>query len=183
MNERTPAVNENPFAPPRASLDPVPVGSSEGAVLASRWERLGGALVDSLLSSVVAIPAAMTVGVAGISQANQNPFSLYLAAGAMGIVSFVLFAALLIVQWTFLTKRGQSLGKMVAGTRIVRLDGSPPGFTRAVALRNWPVLALGWLPQPWSLLAILDILTIFGSERRCLHDYVAGTKVIKAPRR
>jgi hypothetical protein len=27
--------------------------------------------------------------------------------------------------------------------------------------------------------AFIDILVIFGSEQRCIHDYLAGTKVVE----
>ena len=29
--------------------------------------------------------------------------------------------------------------------------------------------------------ALIDILFIFGSEKRCIHDYIARSKVIKKP--
>jgi uncharacterized RDD family membrane protein YckC len=30
------------------------------------------------------------------------------------------------------------------------------------------------------LYTLTDILLIFGEERRCIHDYLAGTKVVEA---
>jgi len=178
MNEPNPATR-NPFAPPQASLEPIAPASAGAAPLASRWERLGGALIDGLLAGVALVPASVSLGFAQVRVANE-PWTMAVEAGAMGIVSLLLLASLLALQWTLLARRGQSVGKIVAGIRIVRADGSHAGFWRAVALRNWPVLAVGWMPEPWPLLGFIDILAIFGSERRCLHDFVADTKVIKA---
>ena len=36
------------------------------------------------------------------------------------------------------------------------------------------------LPVIGAILGLVNILFIFGPEKRCLHDYIAGTRVIKA---
>jgi uncharacterized RDD family membrane protein YckC len=35
------------------------------------------------------------------------------------------------------------------------------------------------LAQFIPLYGLIDVLLIFGSERRCIHDYLAGTKVVE----
>jgi uncharacterized RDD family membrane protein YckC len=65
--------------------------------------------------------------------------------------------------------------------RIVRAsDGGDPSFLRAVVLRNIVRHVLSAVPILGSLFALGDILAIFGQERRCLHDMIAGTKVVEA---
>jgi len=34
------------------------------------------------------------------------------------------------------------------------------------------------VPQVGGLIGLVDILFIFGKERRCLHDLLAGTRVV-----
>ena len=89
--------------------------------------------------------------------------------------------AVTVVQWTLLAKRGQSLGKMAMSIRIVRYDDdSDPGFLSAVVLRIWLSGILSAIPCLGQLFLLIDILSIFSEERRCLHDWLAGTKVVEA---
>lgn len=83
-------------------------------------------------------------------------------------------------QWYFLTQRdGQTLGKMVLGIRVVKVDGSPISDADAVLryigyIINSPVLMLGWL---WAL---------WDENSQGWHDKIARTYVVKAdsaPRR
>jgi hypothetical protein len=77
---------------------------------------------------------------------------------------------------------------MMIGLRIVDQDeGKNCGFVRAVALRQVVpaliVALLGRVPlvgPPLGLLFVLaDYLCLFGDQRRCLHDFIAGTKVVE----
>jgi uncharacterized RDD family membrane protein YckC len=55
-------------------------------------------------------------------------------------------------------------------------DWSNPGFGRAVVVRNWVniLLVLSFL----LFYGLIDVLLIFGKDRRCIHDHIAGTVVI-----
>ncbi len=87
---------------------------------------------------------------------------------------------LTIGQCLLLAVRGQTLGKMALGVRIVRrTDGSNPGFWRTVLVRNVVPSLIGLLPFFGPLFSLIDLLSIFGEERRCLHDYLAGTRVVE----
>src|SRR5262249_52126407 len=102
-----------------------------------------------------------------------------------------------ILQWALIATRGQTLGKMMIKTRIVRMDGSSVGFVHGVVLRIWVITIPSWIlvglmltgMDPRTLLpasvaigliGLLDALFIFGESRRCLHDLIAGTRVIQA---
>jgi uncharacterized RDD family membrane protein YckC len=83
------------------------------------------------------------------------------------------------VQGSLLTWKGQTIGKRVLGVRIVRFtDGGNPGFLRAVFIRSVLPLLFASVTCLGRLFALIDILNILGEERRCLHDYLAGTKVV-----
>ena len=91
------------------------------------------------------------------------------------------FVALALVQCVLLTLRGQSVGKLLAGSRIVRnADNAKAGFLRAVLLRGTIPLLIAQIPIAGGLFWLVDVCFIFGEERRCVHDYIAGTKVVRA---
>jgi uncharacterized RDD family membrane protein YckC len=166
----------NPYAPPRADLD-APTVSDADLPLAGRGARLGAQLLDLLL---LAVPLfAMSVGafleVNAHSVGARQPTSSgipALWAGGLGA------AALLLFQIYRVARRGQSLGKQWLGLRIVGVDGSRATFVRTVLLRTLLPWLLAWIPfVGWFVLPI-DWLVIFREDRRCLHDLIAGTKVV-----
>ncbi|MEZ5307026.1 MAG: RDD family protein [Pyrinomonadaceae bacterium] len=67
---------------------------------------------------------------------------------------------------------GQSLGKMLTGLRIVRHDGTTPGFAQ-IAGRH----LIGY---PMTLFSAMlgFVLAAFNVEGRALHDYLSGTVVV-----
>ncbi len=165
-------------------------------VLASRCRRLVGHFVDWVLFGAVV-----------------SAFYFISKSTVVGWASASAYAGL---QAFLLNDKGQTIGKMVVGTRIVKApDGSSAGFAEVVLLRSaLPILvvvgtfllliALGFasfqLVQGgvygtareqaameagvalW-LLPLLDVLFIFRDDRRCLHDLLAGTKVVMVEHR
>lgn len=98
----------------------------------------------------------------------------------IGIALLVIaWIALLIVQAVFLIKRGQSLGKMAVGIRIVKVsDESAPGFVKVFLLRMFIPNLLYGIPYLGVALLLVDLLFIFREDRRCVHDLIAETKVV-----
>lgn len=79
-----------------------------------------------------------------------------------------------------LTLRGQTLGKLMVGIQIVRhADGGRAGFVKAVLLRGFLFVVVGNLRYLGIFFLVGDVLMIFRQDRRCLHDLVADTRVIK----
>jgi uncharacterized RDD family membrane protein YckC len=146
--------------------------SSSPATPASLLRRLGAAALDTLWVGLVGV---------GLSLAFRA-----LLGEARFEVSLACFALPSVVNWVLLARRGQSLGKWAAGSRIERLDGSAAGLWRAVVLRGWPLLALSALPLVFGALAqplvagilIVDLLLLVGKDRRTLHDRWARTRVV-----
>jgi uncharacterized RDD family membrane protein YckC len=86
-------------------------------------------------------------------------------------------ASVFIFQMVLLTKDGQTVGKKVLGIRIVKMDtGENGGFVPNVLLRLIVNGLIGVIP----LYGLVDILFIFRSVRRCIHDLIAGTQVVDA---
>jgi uncharacterized RDD family membrane protein YckC len=59
---------------------------------------------------------------------------------------------------------------------MLRTDGSEVSISRVIIGRNIINTILGIIP----LYGLIDVLLIFGNARRCVHDYIADTIVIKA---
>eukprot|EP01031_Cornospumella_fuschlensis_P001780 gene1780-biopygen1501 len=79
-----------------------------------------------------------------------------------------------------LVTRGQTLGKRIMDVRIVRFeDESNPGFVHVFLLRALVPGLIGALPWVGWIFTLTDVCFIFRDDRRCLHDLIAGTKVIK----
>ena len=170
----------NPYEPPRAEVPAAAPAANGVRQLASLGKRFFGSVIDTLFD--VPIAHGLSYAYAGIT--GQARTALVLQA-----CMFVPFA----LQWWLITRRGQSVGKILLRTRVVMADGSLPGFVHGVALRVWPVLAATILPSllPVTaggglqmlglLVAIVDGLAIFSAGRRCIHDRMAGTYVVDVP--
>ncbi len=72
---------------------------------------------------------------------------------------------------------GQTIGKMLAGLRIVRSDGRAAS-KRSILLRQ----TLGYLLSI-ATVGLGFLISVLGRKGRALHDYLAGTIVIYADRR
>lgn len=163
----------NPFQPPTARVD----DEGPGEELASLGQRLLASIIDAVIGFVFAIPIMMMMGTwsALMSGRASQPSILQ---NLLGIFLGCLF--FLLAHGYFLKTAGQTIGKKLIGIRIVDLSDNLPSFTRLIGARYLPVWLTSAIPFIGGLLVIVDALFIFGSERRCLHDRIAGTKVIRA---
>jgi uncharacterized RDD family membrane protein YckC len=159
----------NPYAPPVADVDAgavLPL-TDQNQMLAERGTRFVAQLLDGLLAFGAVVP----FGIA-FFLSDKNFWWL------LGIVPFLL--ALSIYQWYLVATRGQTLGKGWMNIKIVKLDGSPVNFVSGVLLRNWVSGIIGAIPTVGMIFRLVDICLIFAADRRCIHDHIAGTKVIAA---
>jgi len=188
-----------PVEPPplTGNFDPAPAsaptaGTAVAAVEltpADRLTRLFAVLIDNVILALCVLPGAVLLGsaffqiVIDASRGIQPDFTdiepgrLLLGAALIGLGAF----SLLIVQIVMLSMRGQTIGKRLLGIRIVRFgDGSNPGFVRAWLLRSLVVGLIGTLGMVGNVFTIVNYGFIFRADRRCLHDLIADTKVVKA---
>lgn len=166
---------------------------SDTTLPAGRGARIGAALINALIYFLCTIPGSMLIS---RKLLEQNP---ELASGGlprmneidlaplMGGITWVYTGILVavVVQALLIALRGQNLGKMLVGLQVVRADdGQPAGFVRGALLRflvpvtlivglNVVTLVLGYL------FLLVDFCFIFREDGRCLHDLMAGTKVVK----
>ncbi|MEM1175556.1 MAG: RDD family protein [Pseudomonadota bacterium] len=162
--------DENLYASPEADVD-VDVNDE----LAGRGARLLGALLDGFFMTLIILPTMLFTGY--IERASS---------GDVGIAELAFWAIFGVIVWVVLNayllkNTGQTIGKRIVGTRIVsNADGKILTFTQVLFLRFLPFTLGGQVPVVGPLAGIINILFIFSSTRRCLHDHIAGTKVVKA---
>ena len=163
--------------------DGAATGNPVGGVLASRGERLGGYVLDGLITLPFLFPA-VVLGFRFGRLARDHEA----VPGTLMFAAFLCVAAMLVLggyQMYLEAAKGQSLGKRWMRTKIVALDGSPPGFARAILLRRGVTIAIYLViarmfsvPLAYAF-GLVDLLMIFGAGNRCLHDRIAGTRVVR----
>lgn len=168
---------ENRYQPPKADVADVAGDVEE---LASRWARLGGAILDGLILAAIMFPLMFATGywertmAAAMSGGNPN-FGDQLQMAGLGLVLQLLLNGYL------LTKYGQTIGKRIAGTRIVSVaDNTVLPLWRVFVMRILPISVGSQVPAVGPVLGLVNVLFIFRSDKRCVHDLIAGTKVIRA---
>ncbi|WP_437298451.1 RDD family protein [Sorangium sp. So ce426] len=152
-------------------------------VLAERGTRFGARILDNLLLVGSAIPVMILfIGTDALDGAAADEWKLYLIIGAGALLGPL---PLVIYQWYLIATRGQTLGKKWTKIKIIKTDGSRVDFVSGVIVRNWVLALFGLVPAVGQALStivnLVDALMIFSDDRRCLHDRIAGTKVVVAP--
>ena len=166
----------NPYATPSAVVDDMRSFRPDDleARKATRGQRLGAAMLDGVLQLRWVVPIILVA--ARYNKANGLSSGSALAVWI--VIGIAVALGLLIVNCILLHRNGQTIGKRALGIKVVRTDGSRIGLGRIFLLRFLPITLLGMVPMIGRLVSLADVLTIFASERRCLHDMLADTIVI-----
>ena len=148
----------NPYAPPTVDvcepIDPL------DQLNARRISRFAAAMLDMLLfTGALFIPLLLPREV--------GPILAGLAVLAGGLVDVIM-----------LGRHGQSIGKRALRIRIVRNDGGTASLGRLLLLRMGVMMFIGLVPILGTLVQLADPLFIFGAQSRCLHDFLADTRVV-----
>ena len=140
--------------------------------LAGRLERLGAAMLDNLIVTLAVVPLAVYLDVSSYVEAQTElPTDIRIK------LTFAVFAAFLILNGHLLSKYGQTIGKRYMKIAMVDIHGHVPNFNHVVATRYAPFWFMGLIPV-LSLIPVIEVLTIFREDKRCVHDLFAGTRVI-----
>lgn len=163
------------YAPMQDRTPHGPYGEHAGAPLASRFSRLLAIIIDGFCMSGLGAALAFVINLLGwdwLRDPREDAFGYTVFAYAMLFLWYNL-------NWRLLKERGQTFGKKVMGIRIAQMDGSVPPVWRVLVLRVLAVSFLSNLPAIGAVIAFLDLVLIFTAEKRCLHDHIAGTKVVE----
>ena len=171
------------FRPPTALLADAPGQTTE---LAERGTRLGAKVIDGLLFSAVGGICGGSLFFLFVSLGAQRrigqgvSLAFPVVAISVGVVTLAALVATIVWNCIWLSRYGQTVGKRLLKIRIVRSNGERASLGRIFLLRYLPMMLLGKIPLVGLILVLTDILFIFREDRRCLHDMMADTIVVKA---
>ena len=143
--------------------------------LASRSRRAFAALIDFVLVPLVAILIMLVTGVLEHARdwtESAMPFARMLGLG---------LASYLLLNGWLLGTRGQTAGKAIMGIAIVSTaTGAKAPLWKLLLIRFWFFPALYLIFSPYTtIVPLVDQIFIFGKQRRCLHDLVCGSSVVR----
>src|SRR5574337_118969 len=137
------------------------------------WLRSVAFLVDAGLIAALATTGAILVGMAiqvgGLFSSAPEAGLEWLEAVASRLLVVLVVPCYftLFVGW-----RGQTLGKMLLGLKIIRTTGEEIGYGRAL---------VRWIGQGMSalFLGLGFLMVAFSRQKQALHDKLAGTRVVR----
>jgi len=179
----------NNYAPPQSVV--ADISSTDTPYeKATRLSRLGAVLLDFVIFSVPLIPLYWilfsTMFHAGTNVRNFPALwlSAMVGAGVFLYVGGLVYLALLVVTIVLVHRNAQTIGKKLVGIKVARTDGSRASLARIFWLRNvvnqLVTMVLVFVPFVGGFYPLVDTCFIFGEQRRCVHDYIADTIVIRA---
>jgi resuscitation-promoting factor RpfA len=169
--------------PPRPPPEPRPAGRRDAPTVhvAGFWRRFAAGWIDvAVFLPIGLLLAWVATTIAGLhlppSRIRGVDFwlDLILASDPALVTSFAMIvAAAVIYLLVFQILLGQTLGMRVLRIRVIDVWGDRPSIARCAARTG------GYLVG--AATAMLGFLWVgFDSEKRGLHDWIAGTYVIKA---
>jgi len=176
------STQSNNYAPPRSVVADMPSGTV-AYEKASRGSRMSASMIDGLIFAAPVIPsyvaAARAIAHAGRLTASSLAAALA-ATGVFFVVALLIELVLFVIMAVLVYRNAQTIGKKLLGIKVARTDGSRASLARIFWLRNVVNGLFGIVPVIGAIYPLVDILCIFGDARRCCHDYLADTVVIRA---
>ena len=169
-----PAPKAAPAVPPKVAPAPPPPVAQEPPFplpLAGVGRRL---LARFLFLLGLAVVGGVGFGVLVFvpPSVKRDPLILWAIVAAFPVIYLLVNAAML-------ARTGQDVGKRYAGVRVVNADGGKATEMSALIKRDALTLVIG-LTGVGLLYWLVDFFTLFGKGGRCLHDRIAGTRVVRA---
>jgi uncharacterized RDD family membrane protein YckC len=132
---------------------------------ASFWRRLGAHFIDGMILTGISAAIGFVLG----------PTAARVGAGTGSVVMLAFQALLVLVPVVYFTfswsRKGATPGKSALGIRVVGVGNTPVTGVQAV------VRYFGYILSSFLCLGFLWML--WDAERRCWHDMLAGTRVIR----
>jgi len=158
---------------------PPPSAMYSGPPLANYGQRLGGWLIDWLLLLVITLPLSAVTHSFRYTHLVNASGSSYVHFD-WGFPGALLSPLVIVLYGTLLcgSRRGQTLGMMVAGTRAVKVgSGAPIGYGAALGRALFEEFMAALLFLPW---VIDQLFPLWDDRNQTLHDKVSGTLVVRA---
>lgn len=165
-----------------------PSGANLTNQIASIGNRVLAVLLDFLLLMACYIPflSGLNYDLTKISATAGDVEKMTQLAQSvpehLSSLTSVMFLVLFVVQLMLLIKRGQTIGKIVTGIRIVDANTKKlSSITNIILLRSLVTSALYVLPMIGSLFLVADfVVMVINKQRMSIHDKLAKTMVVKA---
>jgi uncharacterized RDD family membrane protein YckC len=163
-------MEDNVYKSPESDLKIDKEGEYE---LATRWNRLWAALVDGL--TIIPIIVAVMYFTGGFDDLAEGiepsiTYNLFLS-----LISIVIFIA---IHGKFMISAGQTLGKKALGIKMVTMDNQHVDISNLVKRYGFSWF-VSLIPVVGQIISLVNILFIFTKSKRCLHDHVGNTKVVR----
>ena len=140
--------------------------------LASRWIRLWASIIDAIILMLITIPILYFTG--GVEQIRDGIEPTFLYSSLIGLAGLLGFY---LINIKLLLTKGQTVGKKVLDIKIVDLNDNLP--KKIHLFRRYFIYFIPtYIPVIGAWLSIIDLLFIFGKEKRCVHDLIGKTKVV-----
>ena len=152
------------------------LGTGQSVELAGPGRRLLARIVDMVIFIVFAI--IVGIAAAGTSDASDESTEV-----PLGLVLLFIAVSLIYEIW-MVAARGQTLGKMAVGIKVIRVDnGGSPGLNTSVSRWVLPGIfgAIGaFLPVVGLVSLLIYLSLLWGKNKQGWHDMLAKTLVVKA---
>jgi uncharacterized RDD family membrane protein YckC len=164
---------------------------THAAPIAPISKRLLGAAIDFCLITLTSLPTLQYLDMAKIEKASQNNDMMQVITQMQAgipqdaqLISNILLFAICAVQLLLISRRGQSIGKLIMGTQIVQEDQKTPAtFGKAI----WVRTVLPWVLYSLPVINIVFFMAtltalLISPRRQSLHDRLAKTVVVELPK-
>ena len=148
------------------------------------WERVGAYLIDGLILGIpfgaVVIVFIITFGGFGVllHRRTADPGAAMALVAPVFMIFFLGMLGFLILHWLYFagmesSERQATFGKSVMSLRVTNYEGQRISFGHATG-RFFAKIVSGMVP-----LALGYIMAAFTEKKQALHDFIAGTLVLR----
>lgn len=143
--------------------------------LATRLQRFFASIIDAILIALITMPLTFFIFGSGIIK-NISAVEAIVVTTLISMVGVLFF---LLINYKYLLNDGQTIGKKVLKIKILNKEGEEA--TKQELLKRYGLyFGIGFLPILGGILSLVNVLFIFGKEKKCGHDYFAKTIVVEA---
>ncbi len=154
-------------------------------VLASRGSRLIASIIDSLLLMPFVLFLYFYLLDVEYYFEDYDIVGLSNYFNSLDILTVLPISFLPVLFWVLinyhtLEKYGQTLGKRLLGIKVVTMSHELPPIGKLVFHRYILISIISTFPVFGPIFSLVDVFFIFRDDKRCIHDIIAGTMVVKA---
>lgn len=162
-------MDNNVFEAPESDLT---IDETLNMEKADRGTRFAAVILDTIVMIILIIPLFLfsEIFTSGIY------IDSYLSEVLSGLLSVFVFA---IINYKLLVTNGQTIGKKVLKIRIIDEKSGKLASGNSLLTRYGFYFFVAYIPFVGWFISIVNALFIFSDEKKCIHDKIANTIVVK----